>query len=460
MHDAYPRLFEPAVIAGRPNPRHLEQAALPRAGRGRGRAVARRNGADGTPPCPSPTRTRSRRCGSASRVRESRGLTRGRATTARARPTAEAGSRRPRAPARVRRRRRVRRPARPPPGQADAPGRRAGVRPDGGGGARRRRRPDRRQRAFAPTPSRRCSSRGTPTRSGSRRRASRCTATAPSSTSGRRPPTAGWPRNARRFHFIQRYSWEPWHYGYTLNPRSTPVARGGGRRRRAAAAARARTSSRPASRPRSTRAASAGTSRRRCWRRSSTRRSNFNPFAVSPAGAQGIAQFMPGTAAAYGLDDPFDAAQAIDAQAHLMRDLLRRFGSVPLALAAYNAGPARVAGLRLRPALPGDPRLRRADPRPDGRRRRARRRRRPGGEAGRIDQGTPAAKRSSGGWHARALGPASFAGAVRTSAPGTAGNAKSTAGSRPETGPVRHERRSRRRPPASKLRVRIRLARP
>ena len=70
--------------------------------------------------------------------------------------------------------------------------------------------------------------------------------------------------------------------------------------------------------------------------------SNFNPFAVSPAGAAGIAQFMPGTAALYGLDDPFDAAQAIDAQAHLMSDLLGQFGSPELALAAYNAGPAAV----------------------------------------------------------------------------------------------------------------------
>jgi soluble lytic murein transglycosylase-like protein len=70
--------------------------------------------------------------------------------------------------------------------------------------------------------------------------------------------------------------------------------------------------------------------------------SNFNPLARSPAGAQGIAQFMPGTAAAYGLRDPFDADAAIDAQAHLMHDLLRRFGAVPLALAAYNAGPAPV----------------------------------------------------------------------------------------------------------------------
>jgi soluble lytic murein transglycosylase-like protein len=72
--------------------------------------------------------------------------------------------------------------------------------------------------------------------------------------------------------------------------------------------------------------------------------SNFNPFAQSPAGAQGIAQFMPGTAAAMGLDDPFDPGPAIDAQAHLMRDLLRRFATVPLALAAYNAGPGAVAG--------------------------------------------------------------------------------------------------------------------
>jgi soluble lytic murein transglycosylase-like protein len=71
--------------------------------------------------------------------------------------------------------------------------------------------------------------------------------------------------------------------------------------------------------------------------------SGFNPFAVSPAGARGIAQFMLGTARSYGLRDPFDAGEAISAQAHLVRDLLRRFGSVPLALAAYNAGPAPVA---------------------------------------------------------------------------------------------------------------------
>ena len=80
--------------------------------------------------------------------------------------------------------------------------------------------------------------------------------------------------------------------------------------------------------------------------------SNFNPFARSPAGAQGIAQFIPSTAAAYGLADPFDPAAAIDAQAHLMSDLLRQFGSPQLALAAYNAGPAPVEACGCVPDYP------------------------------------------------------------------------------------------------------------
>ena len=61
---------------------------------------------------------------------------------------------------------------------------------------------------------------------------------------------------------------------------------------------------------------------------------------------------MPGTASAYGLANPFDATQAIDAQAHLMRDLLRRFADVPLALAAYNAGPAPVTACGCVPPIP------------------------------------------------------------------------------------------------------------
>ena len=81
--------------------------------------------------------------------------------------------------------------------------------------------------------------------------------------------------------------------------------------------------------------------------------SNFNPFARSPAGAQGIAQFMPGTARAYGLANPFDPERAIDAQARLMSDLLKRFGGKPaLALAAYNAGPGRVAACGCVPPYP------------------------------------------------------------------------------------------------------------
>ena len=73
---------------------------------------------------------------------------------------------------------------------------------------------------------------------------------------------------------------------------------------------------------------------------------------------------MPGTARALGLENPFDAEQAIDAQAHLMRDLLRRFATVPLALAAYNAGPGTGRGLHVRPAVRRDARLRRPHPRP------------------------------------------------------------------------------------------------
>ena len=88
--------------------------------------------------------------------------------------------------------------------------------------------------------------------------------------------------------------------------------------------------------------------------------SGFNPFARSPARARRASRSScPARPRRYGLDNPFDADAAIDAQAHLMRDLLRRFGAVPLALAAYNAGAGRGGRLRLRAALPGDARLRR-----------------------------------------------------------------------------------------------------
>jgi hypothetical protein len=70
--------------------------------------------------------------------------------------------------------------------------------------------------------------------------------------------------------------------------------------------------------------------------------SRFEASAVSHAGAQGIAQFMPATAARVGLDNPFDPLEAIPAAARLLRDLLDRFGNLGLAAAAYNAGPMRV----------------------------------------------------------------------------------------------------------------------
>jgi len=70
--------------------------------------------------------------------------------------------------------------------------------------------------------------------------------------------------------------------------------------------------------------------------------SGFRPTAVSRSGAQGIAQFMPETADAVGLDNPFDPMQAIPASARLLRDLFEQFGNLGLAAAAYNAGPKRI----------------------------------------------------------------------------------------------------------------------
>src|SRR5262245_53658938 len=70
--------------------------------------------------------------------------------------------------------------------------------------------------------------------------------------------------------------------------------------------------------------------------------SRFVFRAVSPAGALGIAQFMPKTAAAVGLTDPFDPLEALPASARLLDDLLQRYGNLGLAAAAYNAGEARV----------------------------------------------------------------------------------------------------------------------
>jgi hypothetical protein len=153
--------------------------------------------------------------------------------------------------------------------------------------------------------------------------------------------------NAKRFGFIQRYGWEPWHYGYARSPGSRSLGLGPPRG----------VSGLPSFVPPRYAPAIRRASQR--WSVGAALlaaqihvESNFNPLARSPAGAQGIAQFMPGTARAYGLRNPFDATAAIDAQAHHMHDLLRRFASVPLALAAYNAGAGAVARCGCIPPYP------------------------------------------------------------------------------------------------------------
>jgi soluble lytic murein transglycosylase-like protein len=70
--------------------------------------------------------------------------------------------------------------------------------------------------------------------------------------------------------------------------------------------------------------------------------SNFDPDAGSPAGAQGLTQLMPSTAASIGVTDASDPMQAIMGGAQVLSEHLETFGSVELALAAYNAGPGAV----------------------------------------------------------------------------------------------------------------------
>jgi hypothetical protein len=170
------------------------------------------------------------------------------------------------------------------------------------------------------------------------------------------PPGAyGWLyANAGRFGFLKRYSWEPWHFGYIRNAGSASVGFSGPSGSHHGSDGKGAIPNFVPARfmPAIARAAQRWSVGAALLSAQLYAESSFNPFAVSSAGAQGIAQFMPGTARSYGLSNPFDANAAIDAQAHLMHDLLRQFASVPLALAAYNAGPGAVAGCGCIPPYP------------------------------------------------------------------------------------------------------------
>lgn len=168
----------------------------------------------------------------------------------------------------------------------------------------------------------------------------------------------GWlAAHASRFGFVQRYSWEAWHYGFDAGPppcseAGNSVSGSGGE-----GGAAPSDTTLPSFVPTRFRrpllvAASRWSVPAALLAAQLMAESGFNPLAVSPAGAQGIAQFMPSTAASYGLGDPFDPVAAIDAQAHLMSDLLRQFGSPQLALAAYNAGPGAVEPCNCIPDYP------------------------------------------------------------------------------------------------------------
>jgi hypothetical protein len=170
------------------------------------------------------------------------------------------------------------------------------------------------------------------------------------------PSTAyGWlAANAARFGFVKRYSWEPWHFGFSAGPPPcSPEAESASGVEVAGISAKAL----PPFVPARFRAPILRSGAR--WgvppalmAAQLMAESGFDPGAGSPVGAEGIAQFMPSTAASYGLSDPFEPVAAIDAEAHLMSDLIHQFGSLELALAAYNAGPAPVEACGCIPPYP------------------------------------------------------------------------------------------------------------
>jgi hypothetical protein len=335
MHDNYGRLFEPAVIRRRPNPNHLEKADYLALGRAAGQQVARANGAaDATVSFPDEATIAPIRVRVAIRALLRKEASIDVAAEAELGPAADlsfASGGGYDGPLATRQGERMRPDVAIAFDRMDAAARADGItlvitsgyRSDAEQAVLWARNPDPKMVA---RPGQSLHRNGTELDLG--------------------PPSAyAWlAANAPRFHFIQRYSWEPWHFGYVLNPGSSPRAGAAGDGDGEAGTSHGAVPGFvPGKYAPMLRAAAIR------WNVSATllaaqiyAESTFNPFAVSGAGAQGIAQFMPGTARGIGLEDPFDPAQAIDAQAHLMRDLLRQFGSVPLALAAYNAGPTPV----------------------------------------------------------------------------------------------------------------------
>jgi len=168
----------------------------------------------------------------------------------------------------------------------------------------------------------------------------------------------GWlVANAGHFGFVQRYSWEAWHFGLATGPAPCSPAGEAVSATGAGATSPLASAGLPSFVPAQYREPILRSAAR--WNVPPAlmagqlmAESGFDPTAGSPAGAQGIAQFMPSTAAAYGLTNPYDPVAAIEAEAHLMSDLLRQFGSPELALAAYNAGPAPVEACHCIPPYP------------------------------------------------------------------------------------------------------------
>ena len=357
MHEAYAGLFEPPVVADRPNPAHRERGAYLALGRRAAVATARRNGAEHVvvtfPDAATfaPVRVRVE-------IRDDIAVGRSERVPAGARAEAELA----------------------PPG--DLASTSAGAGEYGGPLAYRQGKPMRPDVAAAFDRMAAAAARaglGLVVVSGFRTNAEQAMLfarhpdpkwVAPPGQSLHRlgteldlgPPAAyAWlAANAPQFHFVRRYSWEAWHFGFTLNAGSASVGFGGAGTtggRGAAGADGVSGRALPSFVPAQFAEPLARAAQR--WNVSAAllgaqlyAESNFNPFARSGAGALGIAQFMPATADAVGLADPFDTAASIDAQAHLMRDLLRRFGAVPLALAAYNAGPGPVQACGCVPPFP------------------------------------------------------------------------------------------------------------